>query len=96
MQEFNQQVIDEIVFGVKELDPVRRRMFLGRLGSHTSQLNGLEDDPELECLAVKLGSWFEYMSLVGILWEYRLIMSEIEWWHGLEQAALDRKIGVEA
>lgn len=93
MQEFNQQVVNEIVFGVGMLDPVRRRMFLVWLGNHAGELKFEEEETELKLLAEKLKQWFEHMSLVSILWEYRVIMGEIEWWRGLTQTALDRQVG---
>ena len=96
MQDFIQQVVKEVVAGVRDLDPVRRRMFLVWLGNHASQLSGHEEGTELECLAEELGAWFDTMSLVSILWEYRLLMSEIEWWRVLEGAVLDRHVGVKA
>jgi hypothetical protein len=94
MREFIQQVVSEIVFGVGELDPVRRRMFFVWLGNHASELKCEEDASDLENLPEKLTTWFDHMSLVSILWEYRTVMSEIEWWRGLTQAALDRQVGV--
>ena len=96
MREFIQQVVNEIVFGAGQLDPVRRRMFFIWLGNHVGELKCEEEEMELKRLAEKLRTWFEHMSLVSILWEYRTIMSEIEWWRGLTQAALDRHVGVKA
>lgn len=96
MREFIQQVVCEIVIGVGELDPVRRRMFFVWLGNHASELKCEEEEPELNVLAEKLTTWFDHMSLVSILWEYRTVISEIEWWRGLTQTALDRQVGVEA
>ena len=90
MQDFVQQVVKEIVAGVRELDPVCQRMFLNWMGNHASQVRCIDEDRYQDCLAVKLAVWLDPMSLVGILWEYRLIMGEIEWWKGLEQATLDR------
>ena len=94
MREFIQQVVNEIVFGARNLDPVRRRIFFVWLGNHASELSGHEGDTELECLAEKLTTWFDHMTLVSILWEYRTVMSEIEWWRALTQTALDRHVGV--
>jgi len=36
------------------------------------------------------------MSVAGVLWEYRLVVGEIEWWGELEQAAIERLGGVQA
>ena len=90
MQDFIQQVVKEIVFGVRDLDPVWRRMFLIWMGKHASQVRCMDEDLYQDCLAIKLSTWLDPMSLVGILWEYRLIMGEIGWWKGLEQTALER------
>jgi hypothetical protein len=90
MQDFVQQVVKEIVAGVRELDPVCRRMFLNWMGNHASQVRCVDEDPYQDCLAIKLSVWLDSMSMVGILWEYRLIMVEIEWWKNLEQATRER------
>ena len=89
MQEFIEQIVKEIVSGAGELDPVRRRMFLIWLGDHTSQVRCAGEDGYADCLAEKLSTWLGGMNAAGILWEYRLVIGEIEWWHDLEQAILD-------
>jgi hypothetical protein len=96
MQEFIEQILKVIVSGAGELDPVRRRMFLIWLESHTSQVRCTGDDGYAKCLAEKLPPWLGAMSVAGILWEYRLVMGEIEWWSGLEKAAIERMGGVQA
>lgn len=97
MQEMIEQIVHEIVSGAGELDPVRRRMFLIWLESHTSQVRCTgDDDVYVECLVKKLSPWLGAMSVAGILWEYRLVMGEIEWWSGLEKAAIERMGGVQA
>ena len=96
MQEFIEQIVHEIVSGAGELDPVRRRMFLIWLESHTSQVRCAGDDGDVDCLAEKLAPWLGAMSVAGVLWEYRLVVGEIEWWSELEQAAIERMGGVQA
>ena len=96
MQEFIEQIVKEIVSGAGELDPVRRRMFLIWLESHTSQVRCAGDDGHAGCLAVKLSTWLGAMSVAGVLWEYRLVLGEIEWWSELEQAAIERMEGGQA
>lgn len=96
MQEFIEQIVKEIVSGAGELDPVRRRMFLIWLGDHASQVRCTsDDDGYADCLAEKLTSWLGAMSVAGMLWEYRLVVGEIEWWSGLEQAVIGRMGGVQ-
>ena len=96
MQEFIEQIVKEIVSGAGELDPVRRRMFLIWLGDHTSQVRCAGDDGYADCLAEKLSTWLSSMGVAGVLWEFRLVIGEIEWWSGLEQAAIERMGGVQA
>jgi hypothetical protein len=96
MQKFIEQIVKEIVSGAGELDPVRRRMFLIWLGDHASQVRCAGDDGYTDCLAEKLSAWLSAMSVAGVLWEYRLVVGEIEWWSGLERAALERMRGVQA
>ena len=93
MQEFIEQIVKEIVSGVGELDPVRRRMFLIWFESHTSQVRCAGDDGYADCLTEKLSTWLHAMSVAGVLWEYRLVLGEIEWWSSLEQAAIERMGG---
>ena len=96
MQEFIEQIVMEIVSGAGELDPVRRRMFLIWLESHTSQVGCRGDNGYAGCLTEKLTVWLGAMSVAGILWEYRLVLGEIEWWSELEQAAIERMEGGQA
>jgi hypothetical protein len=95
MQEFIEQIVKEIVSGAGELDPVRRRMFLIWLGDHASQVRCADDDGDAGCLAEKLTSWLGAMSVAGMLWEYRLVVGEIEWWGRLKQAAIERMRGAQ-
>jgi hypothetical protein len=90
MQEFIEQIVKEIVLGAGELDPVRRRMFLIWLESHTSQVRCTGDDGYADCLTEKLINWLGALSVAGVLWEYRLVLGEIEWWSELEQATIER------
>ena len=96
MQEMIEQIVHEIVSGVGELDPVRRRMFLIWLESHTSQVSCPGEEGYTECLAEKLSPWLGAMGVAGVLWEYRLVIGEIEWWSELEQAAIERMERVQA
>ena len=96
MQEMIEQIVHEIFSGAGELDPVRRRMFLIWLDDHTSQVRCTGDDGYANCLAEKLSTWLGGMSVAGVLWEYRLVIGEIEWWSELEQAAIERMGGVQA
>ena len=96
MQEFIEQIVKEIISGAGELDTVRRRMFLIWLGDHTSQVRCAGDGGYADCLAEKLSIWLGAMSVAGVLWEYRLVLGEVEWWSELEQAAIERMEGGQA
>ena len=96
MHEIIEQIVHEIISGMGELDPVRRQMFLIWLKSHTSQVSCPWEEGYTECLAEKLSPWLGAMSVAGILWEYRLVMGEIEWWSELEQATIERMEGGQA
>ena len=96
MQEFIEQIVKEIVSGTGELDAVRRSMFLIWLGDHASQVRCAGEEGYADCLAEKLFTWLGTLSVAGVLWEYRLVLSEIEWWSGLEQVALERMRGGQA
>ena len=96
MQKIIEQIVHEIISSVGELDHVRRRMFLIWLDDHTSQVRCTgDDDVYVDCLAEKLSIWLGAMSVAGVLWEYRLVLGEIEWWSELEQAAIERMEGVQ-
>jgi hypothetical protein len=96
MQKFIEQIVKEIVAGTGQLDAVRRRMFLIWLESHASQVRCAEEESYAERLAEKLAVWLETLDVAGCLFEYRLVINEIEWWHSLEGATLERMAGVGA
>ena len=96
MQEMIEQIVKEIVSGAGELDPVRRRMFLIWLESHASQVRCAREESYAKCLTEKLVAWLGVLNVAGCLFEYRLLMSEIEWWHNLERVALERIAGAGA
>jgi len=90
MQEMIEQMVKEILSGIARLDPVRQQMFLIWLGDHTSQVRCAGQESLPACLVEKLMIWMNAMSLAGMLWEYRLVMDELEWWRDLEQASLEK------
>ena len=94
------QMISKIIVQIAKLDEVRLRMFLGWLKAHSNQMNVvlqnmiLLNTPtqhnEVINLYLKNGLkiWFEALATPILLWEYDLIISEITWWHQLNQSAL--------
>ena len=84
MQEFIEQIVKEIVSGVVELDPAQRHMFLVWLAGHASQVCCTAEEEVEACLNQKLATWLGTLSVAGVLWEYRLVLGEIEWRCNLE------------
>lgn len=89
MMEFIEQIVKEIVSAAGELDPVRRRMFLVWLGDHTFWVRFGKEEWAAESLAGELAAWLGSLAIPGILWEYRLILGEIEWWSAWERELVD-------
>jgi hypothetical protein len=97
-------VIDQMVLyilaQVARLDQVRFQMFLKWLKSHSYQVRNAEQDPiDVEArnkehiddhLKNSLKIWFESLPVLGLLWEYQLILTEIRWWCSLDERSLGR------
>jgi hypothetical protein len=91
------QMASYICFQAGRLDEFRLEMFLNWLKSHSSAVRNAEcagvetEDP---CTAYTyilkdgLKLWFEALPLSGLLWEYRLILTEIRWWRNLDEPRL--------
>ncbi len=97
-------MIDQMVLCIlaqaARLDQVRFQMFLKWLRSHSYQVRNPEQDPiDVEArnkehidrhLKNSLKTWFESLPVLGLLWEYQLILTEIRWWRSLDERSLGR------
>jgi hypothetical protein len=90
MNDMQQVLIGQIVADISAqaagLDELRLRMFMKWLKSHSSQVREaaqiqIED---ADCLQSGLKAWFGSLPLQGLLWEYRLLLTEIAWWRDLD------------
>ena len=78
------EMVKEIQARCETLDPCRRYMFIEWLQAHNSRVKTAVSVCE------GLESWFESMQSESRRWEYRLIMSEIDWWNNLDEQSLTR------
>ena len=90
------QIAAQIVAQVTSLESVRQKSFLEWLQAHSSQAGGVKQSrPEIttvtqneESFEARLKKaliiWFEFLPAAGVLWEYRLILSELAWWRALD------------
>ena len=83
-----------ICFQAARLDEIRLQMFMTWLKSHSSTVqntlfNHADQVNEQVCgLKKSLMLWFGMLPLSGLIWEYRLILTEIRWWRELDEARL--------
>ncbi|MBI5295062.1 MAG: hypothetical protein HY869_06270 [Chloroflexi bacterium] len=88
-----EEMVSEILRQTLELELERRRCFLEWLQAHCNRLNmggGFEAAARCEAdmpagLKDGLNAWFDSLSAAGILWEFRLLLSEISWWQSLDE-----------
>ena len=80
LQAFIEQIVNEVAAGAGKLAPQQQQSFLTWLGDHAKAMRSAT----LDDLSEKLSTWLSGFDPVGILWEYRLLLSEIEWWAGEE------------
>ncbi|MBX3038598.1 MAG: hypothetical protein KF758_16930 [Anaerolineales bacterium] len=104
-QNFIEQMVLDISMQAFRLDAVRLRLFLEWLNAHTSQMNmaasSARDDRQTsyqienvnedleERFTNHLRTWFSGLSMQGSLWEYHLILDEINWWRNLDEQRLN-------
>lgn len=94
------QIAAQIVTQAASLNSVRQKLFLEWLQAHSSQV-GCADRCQAEMtpanqhvesfwnrLKSALMIWFESLPTAGVLWEYRLILSELAWWRALDGESL--------
>jgi hypothetical protein len=86
MNDLIEQMVSDISTQVRGLDPVRLGLFLNWMCAHSVRVEAapLQQGDTEELLNSVLKSWFESLSVQGMLWEYRLVMDELVWWRGLD------------
>jgi hypothetical protein len=100
------QLVSDISIQAADLDDVRRQLFMEWLKAHHNTVNAaaftkkqdLDENaatPRMEAnieagWRANLKSWFESLPVIGMFWEYHLILSEILWWRNLDQRSLDK------
>ena len=90
MQAVIDQIVREFVGGVDALDGARKRLFLNWLSSHSRQVCCAGKTEVKVCLQEALPHWLGTLDAADLLWEYRLILQEIEWCADLEMDMLER------
>ena len=100
MQILIEQIVMDISNEAAQLGEVRLRLFLKWLGAHSSKVkeaepayieNAIQDQMAVdERLLNGLKRWFESLPIPGLLWEYHLILDEINWWRLLDDRVLLR------
>ena len=102
MQVLIEQMVSDISSQVVRLDEVRLQKFLEWLNAHSSKVKTItspdgqagkriefQSDGRIdECLKNGLRTWFESLPMLGLLWEYHLILNEIAWWWDLDPRRL--------
>jgi hypothetical protein len=96
-----QTLIDQMAFYIclqaAKLDKLRLQMFMSWLRSHSSIVRNTECarlETEIQYkdetggLKDGLKLWFKGLSVSGLIWEYRLILTEIRWWRELDEVRL--------
>ena len=81
MQSFITKIVAHILARTTLLEDHRRRMFLNWLQAHHQYVTRISEEELKEYLT----QWLEELSPAGVLWEYRLILSEIHWWRDLDE-----------
>ena len=94
------QLVSYIAFQAAKLDDLRLQMFLNWLASHSSAVRNGGPDPvkvpsqskedHRSHLEKSLAIWFNSLSLSGLIWEYRLVLTEIRWWRDLDETRLTK------
>lgn len=94
------QMVSYVFCRAIRLDEHRLRKFLEWLKSHSSAIRNAEHKrSEVESwkkeninnyLKNSLKIWFESLPIPGLLWEYHLILGEINWWRDLDEQSLVR------
>ncbi len=89
-----EQMATDILVHALRLEDVRLRLFLKWLTAHNGRIQVTPAAGEEAKSALQ--TWLSSLSGQGTLWEYRLIMDEIAWWHDLDPRRLDMILKSEA
>ena len=85
------KIIADLAAKAALLEERRRPLFFKWLQAHHQYGAAISQ----ENLEGYLAGWLEQLSPAGVWWEYRLILSEIDWWRDLDQERLARISGGE-
>ena len=77
----------DIVNKAQELDDTRLRLFVNWLSARVKS-DLLQREYNEENFNLALTGWFESLNMQNVLWEYRIVMEEVEWWHDLDSQRL--------
>lgn len=95
-----EQMVSEIWARVHQLDDPRLEMFLDWLTMHSVEMkktfgNFLDmDHVALRGVVIEgqfrlaLKSWLQSIPVQGLLWEYKAVVAEIDWWRDLDPLRL--------
>ena len=102
MQILIEQVVVDISNEAAQLGEIRLRLFLQWLSAHSSRVKeaqqshieeAIQDQGNIDDrLKNGLKLWFESLPIPGLLWEYHLILDEINWWRILDDRVLLRML----
>ncbi len=102
MQILIEQVVVDISNEAAQLGEIRLRLFLQWLSAHSSRVKesqqsyieeAIQDQGSIDDrLKNGLKLWFESLPIPGLLWEYHLILDEINWWRILDDRVLLRML----
>jgi hypothetical protein len=97
-----EQIVEDISNGASRLGEVRLRLFLKWLRAHSSKVKEAEQAHMKEAIQDQgriddrlmngLKLWFESLPIPGLLWEYHLILNEINWWRIVDDRVLLRML----
>ena len=102
MQVLIEQMVSDISNEASRLSDIRLRLFLQWLSAHSSKVKqakqahieeAIQDQGSIDDrLKNGLKLWFESLPIPGLLWEYHLILDEINWWRILDDRVLLRML----
>lgn len=76
------EMVDAIQSRYETLDPRRKYMFIEWLQAHSGRVKTAVD------ICEGLMAWLESMPYENLRWEFRLILTEIDWWSNLDERSL--------
>ena len=78
------EIVEAIQSRYETLDPRRKYMFIEWLHAHSSRVKTAVS------ICEGLTAWFEGMPYENLRREFRLILTEIDWWSNLDERSLTR------